>query len=163
MAPQPCTLVLPIKDNTVILGMKKRGFGAGKWNGFGGKLHEGESLADAACRELEEESSIVTTPEKLVKVGDITFLFPEKPDWDQIVHVYLLHDFEDTSKESEEMLPKAFALDGLPYADMWSADGIWIPVVLKGKMTKATVTFKGTGGDWERIEFFEPEAKVITS
>ncbi|KAJ1429629.1 hypothetical protein B484DRAFT_396306, partial [Ochromonadaceae sp. CCMP2298] len=28
----------------VLLGMKKRGFGAGKWNGFGGKMDPGESM-----------------------------------------------------------------------------------------------------------------------
>jgi hypothetical protein len=34
----------------ILLGMKKRGFGAGKWNGFGGKLEENESNEDAAKR-----------------------------------------------------------------------------------------------------------------
>ena len=33
-----------LKDGKVLLGMKKRGFGAGKWNGFGGKLKEGKGL-----------------------------------------------------------------------------------------------------------------------
>ena len=39
----------------MLLGMKKRGFGTGKWNGFGGKVEVGETVADAAQRELEEE------------------------------------------------------------------------------------------------------------
>jgi 8-oxo-dGTP pyrophosphatase MutT (NUDIX family) len=34
----------------ILLGMKKRGFGAGKWNGFGGKLEENESNEAAAKR-----------------------------------------------------------------------------------------------------------------
>jgi hypothetical protein len=31
------TLCIPIKNNKVLLGMKKRGFGVGRWNGFGGE------------------------------------------------------------------------------------------------------------------------------
>ena len=45
---KPLTLLLLCDTNRVLLGMKKRGFGAGKWNGFGGKLERGESIYDAA-------------------------------------------------------------------------------------------------------------------
>jgi len=38
--------------------MKKRGFGVGKWNGFGGKVENGETVFDGAMRELQEECSI---------------------------------------------------------------------------------------------------------
>lgn len=44
------TLVLVVQPGRVLLGMKKRGFGAGKWNGFGGKVQPGESIEDAARR-----------------------------------------------------------------------------------------------------------------
>ena len=43
---------------SVLLGMKKRGFGVGKWNGFGGKVENGETVFDGAMRELQEECSI---------------------------------------------------------------------------------------------------------
>jgi 8-oxo-dGTP diphosphatase len=42
-------------ENNILLSMKKRGFGTGKRNGAGGKLHEGENTLQAAIRELEEE------------------------------------------------------------------------------------------------------------
>ena len=38
--------------------MKKRGFGAGKFNGFGGKVELGESITQCAQREIEEEAGI---------------------------------------------------------------------------------------------------------
>ncbi len=38
------TLCLIVDDGRILLGMKKRGFGAGRWNGFGGKVEEGESI-----------------------------------------------------------------------------------------------------------------------
>ena len=34
----------------ILLGLKKRGFGQGRWNGFGGKVQKGESIAEAAKR-----------------------------------------------------------------------------------------------------------------
>ena len=44
------TLVLITKEQSLLLGMKKRGFGEGKWNGFGGKVNIGEAVVDAAVR-----------------------------------------------------------------------------------------------------------------
>ena len=42
--------------------MKKRSFGAGKWNGFGGKVKEGEEIHEAAKRETKEEAGISLSP-----------------------------------------------------------------------------------------------------
>lgn len=44
------TLVLVVQPPRVLLGLKKRGFGAGLWNGFGGKVQPGESIEEAARR-----------------------------------------------------------------------------------------------------------------
>lgn len=40
-----------VKQNSrILLGLKKKGFGEGKWNGFGGKVETGESIETAAIR-----------------------------------------------------------------------------------------------------------------
>ena len=44
------TLLFIVEPYRVLLGMKKRGFGAGRWNGFGGKVHEDETIEDGARR-----------------------------------------------------------------------------------------------------------------
>jgi hypothetical protein len=44
------TLVLIRDKCRVLLGMKKRGFGAGRWNGFGGKVEAGETIVQGAIR-----------------------------------------------------------------------------------------------------------------
>lgn len=52
-------LVFCLRENRhVLLGMKKRGFGKGKWNGFGGKVEQGETMVESAVRELKEEAGI---------------------------------------------------------------------------------------------------------
>jgi 8-oxo-dGTP pyrophosphatase MutT (NUDIX family) len=53
------TLCIIHKNSKILLGMKKRGFGAGFWNGFGGKVKEGESIEEAAKRETKEEIGVV--------------------------------------------------------------------------------------------------------
>ena len=44
------TLLFVIESDRVLLGMKKRGFGAGRWNGFGGKVDRDETIEEAAKR-----------------------------------------------------------------------------------------------------------------
>lgn len=44
------TLVLVHDATKVLLGMKKRGFGVGRWNGFGGKVEPNETIEEAAKR-----------------------------------------------------------------------------------------------------------------
>lgn len=49
--------------SSVLLGLKLRGFGAGKFNGFGGKVEPGERIRDAAMREMKEEAGIESDAE----------------------------------------------------------------------------------------------------
>ena len=44
------TLLFVLKPGKVLLGYKKRGFGADRWNGFGGKVQQGENIEEAAIR-----------------------------------------------------------------------------------------------------------------
>lgn len=46
------TLAFIRRGDQVLLGLKKRGFGEGKWNGFGGKLNANETLMEAAQRSV---------------------------------------------------------------------------------------------------------------
>ena len=59
------TLVFLRREGEVLLGMKKRGFGEGKWNGFGGKVEAGETIVEAAAREVREECGYVVKTEDL--------------------------------------------------------------------------------------------------
>jgi len=135
------TLCTIIKNNQMLLGQKKRGFGEGKYNGFGGKPEKGETILQTAVRELEQESGIITTEYHLTEIAQLTFIFPNKPDWDQIMHVYSVNKWSSEPKETEEMRPEWFNLNALPYDKMWEADTIWLPLVLEGKYVKGTFTY----------------------
>lgn len=130
------TLCFPIeidegKITGLWLGMKNRGFGAGKWNGFGGKLEADETVRQATVRELREESGMETKVEYLIPVAVLQFTFPHKPDWDQIVHVFFTETYRGDPVESEEMSPSYFDADDVPYDKMWEDDVFWLPIVLR--------------------------------
>lgn len=119
------------KDGKVLLAMKKRGFGVGKWNGVGGKVKDGESIEEAAIRETEEEIGV--SIRKFTKVAVMDFYFQSRSDWDQSVSVFLIGDFGGNPKETEEMKPEWFAVNNIPYDMMWPSDRKWLPIILSGK------------------------------
>jgi 8-oxo-dGTP diphosphatase len=138
------TLLFLIRPETeeVLLGLKKVRFGAGKFNGFGGHVEDGEDFKDAAIRELFEESGVTVEPEEVEKVGELTFYFPHNQGWDQIVHVFKAHQWHGEPSESDEMVPQWFTFDKIPFEKMWADDRHWLPEILSNKKVKATFSFK---------------------
>ncbi|XP_058705563.1 oxidized purine nucleoside triphosphate hydrolase [Poecile atricapillus] len=134
------TLVLVLQPSRVLLGMKKRGFGAGLWNGFGGKVQPGESIEEAARRELLEESGL--TVDTLQKMGQITFEFVGNSEL-MDVHIFRADDFHGEPTESEEMRPQWFQLDEVPFHHMWPDDSYWFPLVLQRKLFRGYFKFQG--------------------
>ena len=44
------TLLFVLEPTRMLLGLKKRGFAVGRWNGFGGKVQPNETIEEAAKR-----------------------------------------------------------------------------------------------------------------
>ena len=124
------TLCIVQRPPRVLLGMKKRGFGAGRWNGFGGKLDPGETVEVAMRREMREEVGIEL--QNLDKIGILDFEFQGKPEILQ-VHIFRSDDFSGEPLESEEMKPQWFHADEIPFDQMWPDDRHWLPLFLSGK------------------------------
>ena len=135
---KPLTLCIVHKDDKVLLGLKKRGFGEGRWNGFGGKLEEGETIEEAAKREMFEESGL--TVEDINKCGILEFRVLGDTEILE-VHIFKALDFEGKPVESDEMKPDWFGVDELPLSDMWPDDEHWFPLFLKGKKFKGKFLF----------------------
>lgn len=133
------TLCIVHQGNQVLLGMKKRGFGKGKWNGFGGKVKEGESIEKAMKRELKEEVGII--PRSFEKKALFEFHFKDKPEYLE-VHVFYIPSFEGEPKETDEMRPQWFSQRELPFESMWPDDKHWLPLFLEGKSFKGKFFFK---------------------
>ena len=132
------TLIIVHKHPHVLLGIKKRGFGSGKWNGFGGKLENGESIEDASRREMREESGVDVVD--LQKAGVIQFEFQDNPEILE-VHIFRSTDIVGDPVESEEMKPQWFPVDEIPFDAMWPDDKYWLPLLLEGKMFRGRFEF----------------------
>lgn len=141
------TLCFVVAESKILLGMKKTGFGQGKYNGFGGKIEQGETVLQATVRELEEESGITVNEEQLEHVGTIDFIFPSSPQLRHDVHVFLARRWQGQPVETEEMKPKWFLFSDIPYSEMWQDDLYWLPKVLAGKTITGTVTFADNNED----------------
>ena len=124
------TLCIVERSPYVLLGMKKRGFGTGMWNGFGGKVQEGETVEDATRREVLEETGLGVNA--LEKAGLIDFEFQDGSA-PREVHIFLCKNYRGELQESEEMRPEWFSKDALPFGAMWPADAYWLPALLEGK------------------------------
>lgn len=118
--------------------MKKRGFGAGRWNGFGGKLHDGETIESAVKREIREEAGIEVS--KIEEVGIIDFEFQNNPEILE-VHIFKTENFSGEPKETEEMKPQWFEVDKIPFEQMWPDDIFWMPLFLENKKFRGKFLF----------------------
>lgn len=125
----------------VLLGYKKTGFGAGRWVGIGGHVEDGEEPADAAVRELAEETGLIADPARLTHLASLDFRFPARPAWDQTAEVYLTADFDGEAAESDEVVPRWFGFSALPLDGMWDDARYWLPLVLAGQPVGVRVTF----------------------
>lgn len=132
------TLCIIHQHPKILLGMKKRGFGAGRWNGFGGKVSAVETIEDAVRREIQEEAGIEIG--NLDKVGIIEFEFKGNPEILE-VHIFKSDNFLGEPIESEEMKPHWFHVDEIPFNDMWPDDKYWIPLFLNGKKFRGKFLF----------------------
>ena len=133
------TILFVIQGDQILLIRKKRGLGAGKINGPGGKVDDGESPLEAAIRETEEELCI--TPLTPTYVGEHQFQF--KDGYSLKVSLFRATSFLGKPTETEEAIPLWFPVNEIPYEQMWADDVYWLPHVLNDKKVYGRFIFDG--------------------
>jgi len=136
-----CLLVRGEPAQEVLLGCKKRGFGRGKYVGLGGKVEPGETLEQAAVREMLEEAEVSVSERALEPAGRLVFAFPFKPEWDMAAWVFVARRWLGEPGETEEVQPRWFPVQGIPYAEMWDDARYWLPYVLAGARVEARFVY----------------------
>lgn len=136
------------EEDHVLLGFKRRGFGKGKWNGFGGKVEDGESVRQAALRELYEEAGVHCVGDGHQTSARCTLSSSEGQQFRWAGTLYFTFDkdafpnmFVDLfsgiicacrqPRASEEMEPRWFPCSQIPYEQMWPDDAVWLPILIQ--------------------------------
>jgi 8-oxo-dGTP pyrophosphatase MutT (NUDIX family) len=125
--------------------MKKKGFGAGKWNGYGGKPESNEDLLSAAVRESYEEIGVKIEKADLVKLGRMEFYFENNPDWNQEVTVFKASKWQGEPIETDEMNPQWFKVSEIPFDKMWLEDRHWMPLFLADRKFEGKFYYNNDG------------------
>jgi 8-oxo-dGTP diphosphatase len=128
-----------VKDGRILLIRKKRGLGAGKINGPGGKIEPGETALDSAIRETQEEIGV--TPLEIEERGVLHFQFTDGYSLHCVV--FLARDFDGELIETAEATPLWFETGAIPYDEMWEDDRHWLPQMLAGRRFAGWFEFDG--------------------
>lgn len=136
---EEATLLFVIRDGQVLLIHKKRGLGAGKINGPGGRLEPGETALQAAVREVREELCVEALHVR--RSGELSFQFVDGLSIH--VTVFRADNCAGEARETPEAIPLWIPLDEIPYGKMWQDDLLWLPLVLERKPFRGRFLFDG--------------------
>lgn len=130
-------LCFVIRDGQILLIRKKRGLGAGKINGPGGRLEKGETALEAAIRETQEEIGV--TPWGLELIGELFFQFLD--GYKLHVAVFNARGCHGELCETDEATPQWTDLDKIPYHEMWQDDPYWLPLLVQRRKFRGCFVF----------------------
>ena len=131
------TLLFVARAGEVLLIRKKRGLGAGKINGPGGRLEENETPLECAIRETQEE--LLINPLDIRPAGELFFHANDMPRIHG--HIFVAGNYEGTPTETDEAIPLWFRCEDIPFDEMWDDDRLWLPRVLAGESVQGFFTF----------------------
>lgn len=131
------TLLFVARGGEVLLIRKKRGLGAGKINGPGGRLEENETPLECAIRETQEE--LLINPLDIRPAGELFFHANDMPRIHG--HIFVAGNYEGTPTETDEAIPIWFRYEDIPFDEMWDDDRLWLPRVLAGESVQGFFTF----------------------
>lgn len=133
------TVAIVYRHPKILLGRKKKKFGAGRYNGFGGGMESvDKDIYATAIRETQEEVGItLINPERM---GRILFHF-ESNEQDHDVYFFRARRYLGSPRETDEMTAEWFNVHNIPYDQMWADDKYWLSILLDGNRLLGEFTF----------------------
>lgn len=129
----------------VLLGRKLTGLGVGKFVGAGGKVEPGETVREAAIREVREELGVEVDPDMLFPVAHQYYPFVDRPEWSQQSYAFVAYDWSGEPAASEELDPEWFDAARLPFDRMWPDAAEWLPEALSGEYVSGEYRYRADG------------------
>lgn len=131
--------VVERENSRILLIEKKRGLGAGKVNGPGGRIDPGEAPMETALREIREELCVEALFAE--EMGELSFQFVD--GYGLHCHVFRADACIGEPTETDEAVPLWAPLDAIPFDRMWADDRLWLPHLLEGRRFKGRFVFDG--------------------
>jgi len=141
-------LLFLFRGDEVLLIRKKRGLGAGKINGPGGRIDPGETPEQAALRETREEVGLAAR--NIREAGQLFFQFADGHS----IHCTVFTGLEWSGEpvETAEADPFWAPLAALPFDAMWADDRHWFPAMLGERYFRGYFTFDGEAMTGARVD-----------
>lgn len=112
-----------------------------KATGIGGKADDGETVMEAACREVLEEIHVTMDPKNVHEAGSVEFIFPESSGWHHEVYIYTCRVWQGTPTETAEIKPEWVPKTQIPFEKMWDDAKYWLPKILNHEPVKAKIFY----------------------
>jgi len=144
------TLCFCQRSDKILLGVKKRGFNAGNWNGYGGKVESGETVTEAMVREIRDESGLIVKKEDLEYVSLLNIFYGDARAF--ACHTFITREWEGEPIETEEVgHHQWFPAEKPPFENMRKGDALWLPDVLRGAKLEIYIQYDAGGNNVETI------------
>ena len=131
--------VVDRENARILLIEKKRGLGAGKVNGPGGRIDPGETPMITALREIREELCVEAVGAS--EFGELSFQFVD--GYGLHCHVFRADACIGEPTETDEAVPLWAPLDAIPFERMWADDRLWLPMLIAGEQFAGRFVFDG--------------------
>lgn len=108
---------LIIKDNKVLMELRKNKFDAGLYSLVGGCMEDGETVKQAAVREIKEEVGLEVHEDDIEVISVLHRITPKPDSWQSIEFVLLVNNFFGNPNLLENNVCgdlKWFPLENLP-------------------------------------------------
>jgi mutator protein MutT len=157
------TVVYLVTMDKVLFGKKVKHIGRNRLNGPGGGVKEGETIEEAAVRELHEEIGVTAKVTDLEKIAEITFTntLADQSQHPCTVHFYVVRRWTGDPTETDEMCDlEWFPLSNLPLKRMMPGDQAWIiDALVHGRKVRAEIAYGP--GQYELLS--DPVINVVES
>lgn len=149
---EKAVLCFIVEGGEILLIEKKRGLGAGKVNGPGGRIEKGESALQATIRETQEEVGV--TPLDIIELGILRFQFTDG----YALHctVFKAHTYSGVLCETDEAVPFKVALEDIPYERMWADDIFWMKHLIANERFEGSFLFDQDRMLWHEVTVSKP-------
>jgi 8-oxo-dGTP diphosphatase len=136
---EAATLCFVRQGARVLMIRKKRGLGAGKINGVGGRLEPGETPEIGIVREAQEELEITLLDP--ARRGELHFQFID--GYSLFCTVFVATRYDGAPVSTAEADPIWYEVDRLPLSEMWEDDKLWLGGALAGDYFHGYFVFDG--------------------